>query len=1106
MRLKKLTVFGFKSFAEKVVLDFDCSIIGIVGPNGCGKSNIVDAFRWVTGEQSAKSLRGDKMHDVLFAGTEQRKALNYAEVSVTLTDIEGKLPVPYEELTITRRLHRSGESEYFINREAVRLKDVQALFLGSGIGKNAFSIFEQGKLDQIIHLNPMERRLIFDEAAGTSRFLLRKKETVRKLGSVTENYTRIKDIHTEIGAQAKQLKKQAISAKTYQENTENLHALEKKVLIFRFQKIDQKNRESNEKLELICASLNAAQKEIGNFEIEFSRVKHDVTVKEIAAKEQQKELNVCQTKVRVQESEIHQLRSRVLEIKKREESVKEQLCVIGEEQKGRLSEIEKKEQQQKAYSHKENLKEIIKKGREEHIKKMSLEKQLSNELQKTVFSYESKKGRLSSLVELEKKNESVLSGVAREIDVQKEKVRGLTHHIESFKGEIDQLEKSLQSLRKENTEKMAEEQQLLRKKTETESHLKSLNRLKEEMEGFSTGAKALLKEAKNEKSPLYGKIEPLFEYLKPQKGYEELLASSMKSYLETLVVASKDEFQELLTFAKAKKVTGFSVIVKSEVKASKAKKTSLAAFVEQNAIACHLTDGIDIAEDHNFYDVLGVFFHKGEQKKLNNVFHRQAEIAALTEAFETENRELKAAITLREQIAEQLKVVEKKRSEVSETRRKIEMDLIKENFALQRALTDHEKLKSEKAHLAKEKENLSHFEKDVHNIEKLQKELETVKKEAGALLETLLVDEGLLEKWQEVNQQILIIKAKQQQSLVHEKKMLEEQEELKERSIAVIKTLGSNEEELERSKIQHKRLESALKEKERELFDAKKEGERYEKELNLKRKGLSPLEKEIHALEIALTQSSVEKNAIAEELSKRYQLETIPQEAVMEEGDLESVNREIGRLRHAVAGAGAVNMTAISEYQETQGRFEFLDKQLQDLESSKKDLEDVITKLDQESRKIFKKTFQQIRENFQKNFAILFNGGSADLTFTDSSDVLEAGVEIVAKPPGKQLRSISLLSGGEKCLTALALLFSIFEVKAAPFCILDEVDAPLDDSNIDRFTNVLKQFIDKTQFIIVTHNKKTMAIADLLIGVSMEEKGVSKLISLALEKKAAVLT
>ena len=1154
MKLKKLTIFGFKSFAERVVLDFDCEIIGIVGPNGCGKSNIVDAFRWVMGEQSAKSLRGDKMHDVLFAGTDKRKGLNYAEVSVWLTEINGELPLPYNEMTITRRLHRSGESEYFINKEPARLKDIQSLFLGSGIGRNAFSIFEQGKLDQIIHLSPLERRVIFDDAAGTSRFLQRKKETLRKLSTVTENYCRVQDVHAEIEKQARQLKKQASQAKSFQENQQRLKELEKTILLVRLQTLDQQSAGLERELACLKKEIEAGEQEMAQLNVEFDFVKRSVQEEELQVKQLSKELHLCETKTRVLEAEIQQQKHRLHEIKKREESVKLQLADVEKEQESlfkekgsktwMLSSASQGQEQKKtdleikkeAYNavDKEmaNVREGIKKIQTEHLTLMQEQGRLQSKLQEKTFRYEAHLARFQILNALEKTHEGASSALNQHISLQRGKVEALTVQIDTYKKELVSVENELYALRTELTKSQQEEQVLAKQITETESHQKTLKRLQEDMEGFSPAAKALLKEAKNEKSPLYRKIEPLFEYLTPHKGYEELLASAMRPYSETLVVASEEDLCVLLDFAKKKKIVDFSVAVQSRFRHPNGilKPGVLAAHMEKNAVAYHFTQNYTLVEEGNFFDALDVFFHSGSGKKLSNPFQRQSELKSLAEKALELRADWAKHRGRQTALLEQMKLTEQVRTDRSEIHRKKEMDLIQENFKLQQALADLEKLKREISSVSKEKENLGNLPDEELEIDQLKLANLELQQKLATFAATLQYHEELLEssqmtlkvnaqhlqaaetlfqkaqlECQQLHQQIQILEVKQHKSEADEKRLAQEIENMHHTVEYLLLGINTQEEQLEESTSHLQSLLREVEAHERVLAEAQKRAEALDKSLVQKRKESSIFGKKYHEVEIALAQESSERRSIETELMERHGLAqgnwkertslNMPLHMPLEE-----MMPEVQRLRSALESNGPCNMTAIDEFQQIQERFDYLDKQLKDLQESKTDLEEMITTLDQESRKIFKQTFQKIRENFQKNFALLFTGGSADLTFTESSDILEAGIEIVAKPPGKQMRSISLLSGGEKCLTALALLFSVFEVRPAPFCILDEVDAPLDDSNIERFTHVLKQFIDKTQFIIVTHNKKTMSIADLLIGVSMEEKGVSKLISLGFEK------
>lgn len=1152
MRLKKLVIIGFKSFADKVAIDFDCDIIGIVGPNGCGKSNIVDAFRWVMGEQSAKSLRGEKMYDVLFAGADKRPPLGFAEVSITLSDIQNALPTPYDELTITRRLHRSGESEYSINKQPARLRDIQELLLGSGLGKHAFSIFEQGKLDQIVHLNPIDRRIIFDEAAGTSRFLLRKKEAMRKLSGVSENYHRIHDVHAEIEKQAKLLKKQAHHAKSFQENKERLHQLEKEALLLKLHEVNAKNSKLQTQLETTFQNLELLQSSIEDEENHFQDAKNILRQSALSAKEKQSLAAHLETKTRVKEAEIKQQKQYLLELKSREKDIKAYLLELKREiqehraqlEKGRSAfetseskkELEENRYKEKKASHTNYEERVtafrneLKEKQKEHLQTLNEERKLQREYHEKKVKYETALSRLNVMEEEERQHHSKRKALELQIEEQQKKVGQLTIEIDSFKQELNQAENQQKVCRAKNNESQLQQQKLIRSLTESEARQRILVRMKEEFEGLSSGAKFLLKEASNKKSSLYGKIKPLFEYLIPKKGYENLTAAAMKIYCETLLVESEEDFKQVLAFARKKEVSDFSLFIRdslAEKQAVNQKQGSLEAYIDQNEFSSHFTAGIEVIDESHFYDRFGVFFRLSQKRSVQSTFSRESELKELADTIQSIQKEEKEISEWIEDNSRKLKQAEERRAEILEMRRKKEMDLVQENFILQRALSDLQSSVKTSAALEKEKKRLAELGADRERLILLESLAQKKELEASSLAETIRKQEMLLEneeqgfeesktdlqklsqnyfairdEWQQLAHSINLLETKLSQRVAQERKFVQEIEDAAQKVERLFKTTSDLEQALESDQKQLKKVQQELKEAEEQVRQDQKKCYEQEKELARLRKQCSDSEKRKYGFEVALAEDLTFKKGIEQELISRYQVEPvdIPNLTPMFQGTLEEIENQIYELRTSLSKTGAVNMTAIDEYQETKRRFEYLDSQLKDLEESKKDLETIIAKLDRESRLLFKKIFTKIRENFQKNFEILFKGGTADLTFTDSSDILEAGIEIIARPPGKQMRSISLLSGGEKCLTALALLFSIFEVRPAPFCILDEVDAPLDDSNIDRFTRVLKQFIEKTQFIIVTHNKKTMAIADYLIGVSMEEKGVSKLISLVFEK------
>ncbi len=1150
MKLKKLIIYGFKSFAEKISIDFDYDLIAIVGPNGCGKSNIADAFRWALGEQSAKSLRGDQMQDFLFAGSESRKASNYAEVSLIFSDIDKDFLLPYEELTITRRLHRTGESEYFINKEEARLRDVQSLFLGSGIGKNAFSIFEQGKLDQIIHLSPIERRTIFDEAAGTSRFLLRKKESLRKLATVNENFVRVRDLHTEIEKQTRQLKKQALHATAYKENKNRLEQLEKNWLQVCWQKLVHKEQGHRSRLSIVSEVIEKELITFHSLEKAYQEVKERVTHEKLQAKHDYKTMNQWETKASVLESELKQYTFHVLELKNREESLNKQLeesCKQSNSLQAAL--LNEKENVHKAAIAKEKLQkevelqkgrfldieanfatghDLLKKNQKHYLNCVKEESTFNAQWQQRTLQYEHKKTRFFAMREIEERYCGEKKHITTTIEEQQRQIQALSEKIDELKERHQEAAKTLQALRMEENEGHKERERYLKEMTELEGHYKALHRLKENMEGLAPGVKSLLQEAKNKKSPLYQKVEPLFEYLVPLKGFESLLASAMRSYLETVVVASEEDLHLVTSYAQSKKISDFSVLIKGEIKPIAMNESSSIPYCEPNPIAYFMTSSLKILSENHFEDALGVRFYVGASKKNNSSFIRHSELLSLSKNLNVMKEQFNKQTEKNALCAEALKQAEKIRSECFENLRKKEMDLVQINFFLQRSLAEKERIQQEWDSLLKEKERMDTLAEEEKVLEQLQEQKLTKQKElnhlsaliqeqesANALQQDVLQQEkkkleqmdSLLKQayldWYKWEQEMISKEGKLQHIVGDEKKLAIQKEHLLLEREERNHKIANHEKEIHAARHHYTTLQHHINRQEHQIVEAERNMEMLEKEIGQKRKILLGPEKERHALELTLAQVISEKEKVEREWSEKWAFhstDSFLSHPLLELNE-EEISQEIGRLRVTLEEAGAVNMAAIEDFQTTQERFHFLDQQLNDLDGAKKDLEEMITTLEQESRKIFKKMFFQIREHFQKNFALLFQGGAADITFTDSSDILEAGIEITAKPPGKQMKAISLLSGGEKCLTALALLFSIFEVRPAPFCILDEVDAPLDDSNIERFTEMLKQFIDKTQFIMITHNKKTMAIANLLLGISMEEKGVSKLISLAFEKR-----
>jgi len=1163
VRLKKLIIIGFKSFADKTVLTFDKGITCIVGPNGCGKSNISDAFRWVLGEQSAKSLRGHKMPDVIFAGTTDRKPLNFAEVSLTLTDLNGALPIDYEELTLTRRLHRSGESEYLINGNLVRLKDVQSLFLDSGVGRNAFSIFEQGKLDQVISYSPNERRYIFEEAAGILRFLQRKREALKRLELADGNFTRVKDIFQEVEKQIHLLEVQAEKALQFKQHKNRLETFEKTLFLHRLSGADTKKEALHDKKAQLDAVLQEKGQETEAGRQTLSAIKQDI---------QENEKNV-----KAGQAALYQLKNEKQMISHEVETALKK----GEELKRRESRLKLEREDLKAFelTRAVELKKIVQAETELALEFSSMELSINDQLQlvkakeKDVIALKQSaqirqqahlKGvqeesqALSELKQAEIRLENLALGIkqleARRVQIdqeieaatlarndRKKQLQQVSGLVDSHKERLDNYEEEIQrhASQVESSQKSIE----ISKKTwmELKAREKILLKMREDQEGFSNGTKKILAESKKTTSPFFGKIRPLYEFLKPQPEAAEAVAIVLKSYGQTLVIENKSLFNELFHYAEREALQDYSLLCLEEVSSEGFKAGSLAEKMDVNAVSSHFLHRtlcnarLDetfhcigkewneaLTQNGGFVDSKKVYFNMKPGE--NQVFIRESELKNI------ENQAGGLEVQLqREEHAFQLllqskKQMELERAEVDNALRRDEMKLVEINFSLQKALADLQKLLNELVELNQKIETADQHRgelasrlselKDAHASSILDsirlaaehentrlllaREEETLNaslqehQEKGALFRTLSA------RKQELHHQTQLLKV---QAGEHETRIARLEEEIEEGRALMeeVKKKGELqanallEIELRLDECQQSFL--ILENEQKKLKEAKEqlEGTVYRQEELLRKK-----EVELTQINIAVAQLEASMEALKTELRERYDLEVAQLEGLGLPADLptEQLEKSIRSLKQSIQAAGDINLASIEDLETQRVRGDFLGRQLEDMQQSKDELLQIIAQLDGESRKLFRETFEAIRTNFKKNYSILFSGGEADLQFTETDDILEAGIEITAKPPGKQMRSISLLSGGEKCLTAVALLFAIFEVKPAPFCILDEIDAPLDDSNVERFVNVVKHFADRCQFLIITHNKRTMAIGDILFGVSMEEKGISKLLSL----------
>lgn len=1179
MRLKRLEILGFKSFADKTKLVFDPGITAVVGPNGCGKSNIADAFRWVMGEQSAKSMRGSKMPDVIFAGTTHRKPLNFAEVTITLTDIDGQLPIDYEEVSITRRLHRSGESEYFINRHPVRLKDVQSLFLDSGMGKDAYSIFEQGEIDRVINLPPLERRYIFEEAAGILRFLQRKKEALRKLEQTDLNVARIKDIHQEVERQIIVLEEQAEKARQYQDNKRLLEEFEKASFIFKWDAIETKLKDAKSKATAQDKHIDSANSQINTLKSQHIEAKQALADAEKVLRQRGEEVFKVRSAKEIKSKEKQSNEERIKELAVKEKRWRHELESMEEKYNSRVEERKVIKQTQKELEKNLNdLDKSIKKQLEtvktlennlakqkhqhqidqkEWLRLLQIENQYESEIKQASVRVENANERFGRMQERKKLLSKSIDDLKAQINEKKHQFDEASKALDAQKSLFASMENDLKSISEEMEKTQDAIDRVNLEISESKARQKALQRLRADMEGFSAGGKSLLQEASNAKSPLYKKLKALYEYFTPQKGSEAALAAVMRNYSQTLAVESEKDFNIVINYIKQNKIKDVSLICLEIVAKMKSQKpssrknsaamVSLALSVIENELSNHFLQGIYINKDpqsilETIKDAIGieiwtdgayidrrsVVFFAGNSE--NNVFLREAELKSLEKKLATNEAEKTQLDHVYNAILQKRNQLQGERAELDKTIRRAEMRLVELNFAVTKAVSDMEKLRHEETLIVSELQAISKTIAEFSSsLEELRKQHAKAKKVAQIaqekneeqncnlekLTSTMKSEENVLREKERKQQQIIEESRKQSHALhVLEVKDLECEQQAKRMKEEIEMgrltqsqlTLKGHEVNkiLQEVEISLANVISASQELEQEVARRKNALEQLETKINDKNNALKKHEIDRNQVGIQFAQLESHQQALGNELLERYRLtiDAARKECGQMDKTHDQIDKQMRVLRQQIESAGNINMTSIEECNKHKTRYDFLNQQIDDLNVSKQELVEIITQLDGESRKIFLNTFEKISTNFKKNFQILFNGGEADLQFTESADVLEAGIEIIAKPPGKQMRSINLLSGGEKCLTAMALLFAIFEVRPAPFCILDEIDAPLDDTNVERFVNIVQQFVDRCQFIIITHNKRTMAIADVLFGISMEERGVSKLLCMDFAKHA----
>ena len=1179
MYLKSIEVQGFKSFANKITFEFHNGITGIVGPNGSGKSNVGDAVRWVLGEQSAKQLRGGNMQDVIFSGTETRKPLGFAYVAITLDNSDHKLPIDYQEVTIARRLYRSGESEYLLNGTSCRLKDVNELFYDTGIGKEGYSIIGQGQIDKILSGKPEERRELFDEAAGIVKFKRRKNTAIKKLEEEQQNLTRVNDILSELTRQLAPLEKQAETAKVYLKKKEALKQLDIQMFLVEMARIREQLKAVEEKYEIAQSDLEETCKSFDVTKTEYENLEKELEILETEIQKSREQSTQKTLEKQNLENQIHLLQEQIHSAKQNETQYQERAVALDadidkrkKEEQGYLEEQSQLEEKAAEFSRVQsqaqeafkeiaieihNLEEAIESGKNEIIEILNQRASIKGKLQR----YDTMMEQISiRKVALNQRNLTLRSEVAQ-LDASEEQYKTQKQEIEeTIEKLIRQGNRCEDQIKKYQAEISRATQQLENEKTayhREASRLESLKNITERYDGYGNSIRRVMEQKKNV-SGIKGVVADL---LKVEKNYETAIETALGGSIQNVVTDNENTAKGMIEFLKKNKYGRATFLPLTSMKNKKtfnnpaalkepgvigvasdlvqveAEYEGLANYLlGRTLVVDHIDHGIAIAKKYQYtirmVTIEGESLNPGGSltggafKNNSNLLGRRREIDELHENVE----KLKLNI---EKLQAALEEYRNKRNHFRDEAGRIQESLqeqyIQENTVQMNlnSMSDkraeikqgYENLKRENAELEKQTKEIEENSQSIQlemeasasqesalekSINEKQEELESRKKQETDISKELeksqLEGAGITSRKGFIQENLRRIK-EELESLTNQKEALfagmeEGKEEALKKETEIVKIrqeieLAAKEEEEDREKLQEALLKKEKMTQEHKAFFSKRD------ELSAR---MNLLDKESYRLlgqkEKLEENQETQVNYMWEEYEITYSqaLIDMPDE-LQERAEIKSA---ISNMRSEIRQLGNVNVNAIEEYKELSERHTFMKTQHDDLVQAEETLQGIINELDTGMRRQFEEKFGQIRIEFDKAFKELFGGGKGTLELDEEEDILEAGIRIISQPPGKKLQNMMQLSGGEKALTAIALLFAIQNLKPSPFCLLDEIEAALDDSNVTRYAKYLHKLTKNTQFIIITHRRGTMAAADRLYGITMQEKGVSTLVSVDL--------
>lgn len=1178
MYLKNIEINGFKSFAHKMVFEFHHGITGIVGPNGSGKSNVADAVRWVLGEQSARQLRGSRMEDVIFSGTQLRKSMGSAYVAITMDNSDQSLPIQFEEVTVARRVYRSGESEYLINGSPCRRKDIVDLFLDTGVGKEGYSIIGQGQIDQILNGRPEDRRELFDEAAGIVKYKKNKEQTQKSLEAERENLVRVNDILAELERQVTPLKFQAEKAKKYLSYKEQLKEkdialflLENRRMIQEIQQMEQKiaiaereMREAKEQMQKASAEHEEEEKHLNMLECEITEVTGKISEGKISIQKQKGEIEVLK-------EQIHTEKTREEHYQSNKERLEQEMSEKDIQMKALEDEASKVEEKYK------NAKQrILKQEKTIHSYQQEVEKleQKLSLLRQKIQDYNNSQlkvaGRLERFqtveeqLDMQMKNlESQEDVLKKEEDEKQQKELEFHKQTQQYKKEKQYLEGQIQNARAISAKLLLEGQEIERQMSMSmekyhrmQSNYETLRNMAERYDGYGFGIKKVMEQ----KSRVSGIIGAVADIMKVDQIYESAIETALGGSIQNIVTDTQYTAKQMIEYLRQNRYGRVTFLPLDAVKGRPFSKPEalkeagvvgianelisydpmyeglFASLLGQILVVDHMENGIMIANKYHHTirivtmdgDSLnrGGSMSGGAFKNKSNLLGRSREMKELEEKTAKFQKNVRKIQQQKEENTKKVKEYQDSVVRLNGMYQEVLLNLNRSQMSLESLKEQKENLKIRRNSLIKQAQHLSEEKKtvkeDVLNLRDQKLDLEIINQkdkeqisQVGLDLETAkrnvevqtrqISEENI--KSEQFKQKLAFTRdnyeriyqeyKKLSNDLKHNQKSAgnidQTVQEIKEKIFDLTKTIQQI--DLENKKRAEKLI--SLKEK------SQKVSEQYKKTVLKREESMecaNGFDKEIYRLNSILEKKQERQKELLDYMWETYELtyhQVKEQWKGQREESLSLVKETITELKGKIRELGPVNVHAVEEYREIAKRYEFLSEQQQDIVKAEKHLSSLMREMEEAMRKQFREKFCEIQKMFQNVFVELFGGGVAKLELTQD-DILESGIRIIAQPPGKKLQNMMQLSGGEKALTAIALLFAIQNLKPSPFCLLDEIEAALDDSNVARFANYLHKLTKDTQFIVITHRRGTMMAADILYGITMQEKGVSTQVSVNL--------